>query len=104
MGLFAISALVEEAGILYAGGNPVGGNPPSPEAVYTVDPATGAATFVADVAGEPANDLEFFGLAPDPLPVPAPPIGRGLPVLLAVGGVLLGAKFMERSRDRRSLA
>jgi hypothetical protein len=106
MGAFAIAALVEEGGVLYAGGNPAGGNPPSPEAVYTVDPTTGAATFVADVTGEPANDLEFFGLAPDPLvaAVPAPPIGRGLPVLVAVGVVLLGAKLLERSRERRSLA
>jgi hypothetical protein len=30
--------------------------------------------------------------------VPAPPIGRGLPVLLAVGGLLFGAKLLERSK------
>jgi hypothetical protein len=36
--------------------------------------------------------------------VPAPLIGRGLPVLLAVGGVLFGAKLLERSRRRRSFA
>jgi hypothetical protein len=35
-------------------------------------------------------------------PVPAPSIGRGLPVLLAVGGLLFGAKLLERGR-RRSL-
>jgi hypothetical protein len=36
------------------------------------------------------------------IPVPAPLVGRGLPVLLAVGGILLGAKLLERSRKRRS--
>jgi hypothetical protein len=36
--------------------------------------------------------------------VPAPVIGRGLPVLLAVGGILWGAKLSERSKKRRSLA
>jgi hypothetical protein len=36
--------------------------------------------------------------------VPAPPIGRGLPVLLALGGLLFGAKLVERSKAlRRSL-
>jgi hypothetical protein len=35
--------------------------------------------------------------------VPAPLIGRGLPVLLAVGGLLFGAKLLERSKMRRSL-
>jgi hypothetical protein len=35
-------------------------------------------------------------------PVPAPLIGRGLPVVLAVGGVLLGAKLSQRSKKRRS--
>jgi hypothetical protein len=33
--------------------------------------------------------------------VPAPLIGRGLPVLLAVGGALFGAKLLERRKTRR---
>jgi hypothetical protein len=33
--------------------------------------------------------------------VPAPLIGHGLPVLLAVGGVLFGAKLLERSKRHR---
>lgn len=33
--------------------------------------------------------------------VPAPLIGRGLPVLLAVGGLLFGAKLRERGKGRR---
>jgi hypothetical protein len=32
--------------------------------------------------------------------VPAPLIGRGLPVLLAVGGLLFGAKLLERGKRR----
>jgi hypothetical protein len=35
--------------------------------------------------------------------VPAPLIGRGLPVLLAVGGILFGVKVLERSKKRRLL-
>jgi len=35
--------------------------------------------------------------------VPAPLIGRGLPVTLVLGGVLFGVKLLERSRKRRSL-
>jgi hypothetical protein len=34
---------------------------------------------------------------------PAPPIGQGLPVALAVGGLLLGFKLWERGQRRRSL-
>jgi hypothetical protein len=36
--------------------------------------------------------------------IPAPPIGHGLPILLAVGGLLLGAKFLERSKKHRGTA
>jgi hypothetical protein len=32
---------------------------------------------------------------------PAPLIGLGLPVVLAVGGVLLGAKLLKRKRSIR---
>jgi hypothetical protein len=35
--------------------------------------------------------------------VPAPPLGHGLPVALAVGGLLLGFKLWERGQKRRSL-
>jgi len=35
--------------------------------------------------------------------VPAPVIGHGLFVLLAVGGVLFGGKLLERSKNRCSL-
>jgi hypothetical protein len=35
--------------------------------------------------------------------VPAPPIGHGLLVLLAVGGVLFGGKLLEHSKRRSSL-
>lgn len=36
------------------------------------------------------------------LVAPAPPIGRGLPGILAAAGVLFGAGLLERSRKRRS--
>jgi len=48
----------------------------------------------------PLNN-EYIGVSD--VPVPAPPIGRGLSVLLAVGGVLFGAKLLEGNRRRRSL-
>jgi hypothetical protein len=35
--------------------------------------------------------------------VPAPLIGGGVPVFLAIGGMLFGAKLLERSKKRRSL-
>ena len=35
--------------------------------------------------------------------VPAPLIGGGVPVFLAVGGILSGAKLLERGKKRRSL-
>ena len=43
------------------------------------------------------TDATFIGLAV----VPAPPIGHGLPILLAVGGILFSAKLLERGRRRR---
>ena len=36
--------------------------------------------------------------------VPAPPIGHGLPVLLAVGGMLFGGGLLQRGRKRSWLA
>jgi hypothetical protein len=32
---------------------------------------------------------------------PAPLLGAGIPAALAIGGVLLGAKFLRRRRDRK---
>jgi hypothetical protein len=45
----------------------------------------------------------FSGTVTESLVVPAPLIGHGLPVLLAVGGILFGAKFLERGKKRRLL-
>jgi hypothetical protein len=36
--------------------------------------------------------------------IPAPSIGHGLPVLLAIGGLLLGARFLGRSKKHRGTA
>jgi hypothetical protein len=47
-----------------------------------------------------------YDLVSKPLPavaVPAPLIGHGLPVLLAVGGILFGARLLERSNKRSPL-
>jgi hypothetical protein len=50
--------------------------------------------------GSAEMTLRLFGTQ---AAVPAPLIGHGLPVLLAVGGMLFGAKLFERSNKRRSL-
>jgi hypothetical protein len=69
--------------------------------VATVDPATGAATIGPDITG--AGVTFVTGFAPFPVQaVPAPLVGHGLPLVLAVGGVLFGAKLRERRRKRRS--
>jgi hypothetical protein len=58
---------------------------PTNEGSFILTTATGTATFTATVA------------------VPAPLIGRGLPVVLACSGILFGTGLLERSRKRRSL-
>jgi hypothetical protein len=52
------------------------------------------------------GDKNNYDLVSEPLPavVPAPLIGHGLLVLLAVGGVLFGGKLFESLKMRRSLA
>lgn len=58
----------------------------------SVNGAPGFEAVVQDSNGAP----QFAGYAP------APPIGHGLPGILAVAGVLFGAGLFERSRKRRS--
>jgi hypothetical protein len=66
-------------------------------------PAGAARLFLADVDGfgwfnnTGAFDVTVNGATP----VPAPLIGHGLRVLLAVGGVLFGSKLWERSKRHR---
>jgi hypothetical protein len=48
----------------------------------------------------PAAD-DSFTVQIGPAAVPAPLIGRGLPVLLAVSGLLFGAKLLQRGKRRR---
>jgi hypothetical protein len=65
------------------------------------------------VANSALTTLQFsaltntgFGIALDAVDiesVPAPLIGHGLPVVLAAGGILFGAKLLERNKKRRSL-
>jgi len=54
--------------------------------------------WYAEVNGLPA-DLVFNGT----VMVPAPPIGQGLPAVIAVGGLLFGAWTWNRSKKRRLL-
>ena len=61
------------------------------------DPSITASTSITGVVFN-------FGTGPDTfitgVPVPAPPIGHSLPVLLAVGGILFGAEFWGRCKKR----
>jgi hypothetical protein len=57
---------------------------------------------VASAATGGAWDFAIDNVTFTPVTVPAPPIGRGLPVLLAVGGMLFGAKILGCSTKRRS--
>lgn len=67
------------------------GNVPVEVEVFNIEEGTlYSATF------DPENVIYNYTAA-----VPAPLIGRGLPVLLAVGGLLFGAKLLERGRRRR---
>jgi hypothetical protein len=92
----SLTALLQENGTLYGASEAFA---PS-LSVDTVDPTTGAATIGPDVTG--AGVTSVTGFAPFPVQaVPAHAIGHGLPVVLAVGGVLFGAKLLERSRKRR---
>jgi hypothetical protein len=69
--------------------------------VNTVNPTTGAATIGPDITG--AGSALITGFAAYPVQaVPAPLIGHGLVVVLAVGGVLFGSKLLQRSRKGRS--
>jgi hypothetical protein len=60
-------------------------------------------SITVDVAGDnlAVSDQLILDVTTGTVPVPAPSIGRGLPVLLAVGGLLLGARLLERGKRRR---
>jgi len=87
MGGSQMGGLVMEGGVLYGGEN-------TPSfAVATLDSITGVATTGPDVTGQNAG--EFYGLAPNPLPVPEPPAWS----LIGVGGVaLLGMMLRKKPR------
>jgi hypothetical protein len=53
----------------------------------------GAMPALAQTANRPSPSVP-----PTVRPGPAPLIGLGIPVALAVGGVLVGAKFLSRKR------
>jgi hypothetical protein len=56
------------------------------------------------IANGATFDITFSSWNNDVFAVPAPVIGHGLLVLLAVGGVLFGSKFLESLRIRHSHA
>jgi hypothetical protein len=68
----------------------------SPNELITLSSALGISSveFLGDPAGSSfvLDDLTYVTSAN---PVPAPPIGHGLLVLLAIGGVLFGGKIVE---------
>ena len=74
--------------------------------VFEVNIATGAIDEMwnAGRVGASVAGLAVFGeICATCNPVPAPSIGRGLPLLLAVGGILFGAKLLEHGTKRRSI-
>jgi hypothetical protein len=60
---------------------------------------TGLNAFTTVKASDESSNAFEFDVA-----APAPPIGRGLPALLAVGGMLLGVKLWGRGRKRFSFS
>ena len=79
-----------------------------------------AAFFPPPPSGSPVSDIAFgfggpgvIGYITPPqdfgggvytlIPVPAPSMGRGFPVVLAVGGILFGAKLLRHNKKRRLL-
>jgi hypothetical protein len=70
--------------------------------------ATGTSTTLGFQNDDPSNDnsngLDNVVLTDlGPVPVPAPLIGFGLPVFLAVAGLWFGAKLLQRFRTRANL-
>jgi hypothetical protein len=90
---------------LFADGNIInnllpGQSGPTPSEVSQTVTLTGGDPY--DLWYTAANGTPEI-LVTNTVTVPAPPIGRGLPVLLAVGGILFGAKLWERSKRRSPL-
>jgi hypothetical protein len=69
-----------------------------------IGPITGASTISSHRSGYPTSGGAFILTSAGnatftaSVAVPAPPIGRGLSVLLAVCGVLAGARLLVRER------
>ncbi len=79
-GIAGIGAMVFENGTLYAGSNS------TPVSLYTLDPATGAATLVAASTGN------FGGLAPAAFPVVSPSLSS-----LKMGNILVGQSSVAKT-------
>jgi hypothetical protein len=86
--------------LLYTSGNPLSDTSTYDNASFSslgVTPGTYVWTW-----GTGAH-ADSFTLQIGPAAVPAPLIGHGLVVMLAVGGVLFGGRLIERSKARREL-
>ena len=72
----------------------------------TILAMTGSSGFVAGLASSfsGSNDGAESWLGFSQAIIPAPSIGDGLPVLLAIGGLVLGARFVGRSKKHRGTA
>lgn len=65
----------------------------------TVDSSFDTATILPSMPPNLSDgDFAIINAEPASVTVPAPPIGFGLPVFLAVGGLWFGAKLVERTR------
>jgi hypothetical protein len=60
-------------------------------------------THIYDFAGNYNTALSVFDDLGLSVPVPAPLIGSGLPAVLAIGGLLFGARLWETGKKRRSI-
>ena len=71
---------------------------PPPASIFVGTDATFTWITDSDYNAIGGNFVTFEVVTTGPAPVPAPLIGRGLPILLAFGGILLGARLWERSK------
>jgi hypothetical protein len=97
-----INLIIGPAGTYPAANPSITGRNPQIQGTGTFD-----LTVPGITSGTSVNSVVFsFGTGPDStLPgvvVPAPSIGRGLPVLLAICGLLFGVRLLERRRRRHS--
>jgi hypothetical protein len=103
VGIIGATGVVRLTSSLIVPSGYVSDNPLSDTATYDNTTITGLGATPGTYVwtwGSGAH-ADSFTLQIGPAAVPAPLIGHGLPVLLAVGGLLFGAKLLKRGRRRR---